>query len=195
MYGNYSQADVVVIRFKVYAIVLIVISMVVTGIMLGVVYLNNVGNGAPSLVEDTDLLGQNIEMPNLNMTLTNDTVVGLYDLRGQVLLIELMATWCSACEAQIINLQSLQDTRTTGIKIISLSVDVSETPAVMAAYKQEHGYDWDSGVENDGGFSSFLDLEYVPTLIIIDPDGFLRWIHVGTWAASSMDSTLTSLGL
>jgi len=107
----------------------------------------------------------------------------------------LMATWCSACKSQIPFFEDLDAIRGDEIAIVALSIDLSETPAMMADYKTDEGFVWDIGVEDEGTFSEYLNVNLVPTIIIIDPTGLLRWMHEGTWGSLSMNSTLTSLGL
>ncbi|MDF1540239.1 MAG: TlpA disulfide reductase family protein, partial [Candidatus Thorarchaeota archaeon] len=110
-------------------------------------------------------------------------------------ILELMATWCSACKSQIPFFQDLDTIRGNEIVIIALSVDISETPAMMADYKVTEAFDWDCGVEDEGTFSEYLNVNLIPTILIIDPNGLLRWMHEGTWNSLSMNNTLTSLGL
>ncbi len=175
-----------------------IIVLVVFGFLFGIMYLQYTGNwptDSHRIQQETDLGAQQIELPDWNMTLSDDSVVSLHDFRGQVLIIELMATWCSSCETQIENLEELIAIRTEGLVIIALSVDISETPWMMADYKTDHGFNWECGVETEGSFSEYLGVEYIPTIAIADTEGYLRWVHVGTWSASSMDSTLTSMGL
>ena len=185
-------------KTKILLQVMTVIALVVFGFLFGIMYMQNTGNwpsDTDTIQLDTDLGAQEIELPDWTMTLSNSTEISLYAFRGQVVILDLMATWCSACETQLGNLLDLQSLRTEGIVILSLSVDISETPQMMANYKSDHGFTWNCGVENDNTFSDYLNVEYIPTIAIIDTAGYLRWVHVGTWSASSMDSTLASLGL
>jgi len=178
--------------------VAVVSTLVIFGFLFGIIYMQNAGTwptGSHNLSHDTDLGSQQIELPNWNMTLSDSSTASLYDYRGQIAIVELMATWCSSCETQIGYLASLLQLRPEGIKIVALSVDISETPSMMANYKSEHEFSWDCGVESDNSFSEYFAVEYIPTILIIDANGYLRWIHVGTWSASNMNSTLTSMGL
>ena len=172
--------------------------IVVFGLIFGMMYIQYYGNWTPSnrnIAFDTDLGSQDLELPDWNMTLSDSSVASLHDFRGQVVIIDLMATWCSSCETQIGYLKSFQELRTSGIKIITLSVDISETPSMMADYKVDHEFDWDCGLEESSSFSSYLDVEYIPTIAVIDSEGYLRWVHEGTWSASSMNAALTSMGI
>ena len=185
-------------KSKIIVKVSAVMTLVVFGFLFGIMYMQSTGNwpnGSHNLVENTDLGSQQIELPDWNMTLSDSSVVSLHDYRGETVLIELMATWCSSCETQIDYMESFLQLRPAGVIIIALSVDISETPAMMANYKTEHDFSWECGVESEGSFSEYLDVEYIPTILIIDPSGYLRWIHVGTWSATNMNSTLSSMDL
>ncbi|MFW9920105.1 MAG: TlpA family protein disulfide reductase [Candidatus Thorarchaeota archaeon] len=172
--------------------------LVIFGFLFGIMYMQNTGNwptDSHNIQLETDLGAQQIELPDWSMTLSDNSEISLHDLRGQTVIVELMATWCSSCETQIAYLEELLSIRTEGVMIIALSVDISETTQMMADYKSDHEFEWDCGVEVQSSFSEYLNVEYIPTIAIIDSNGYLRWVHVGTWSASSMDSTLSSMGL
>jgi thiol-disulfide isomerase/thioredoxin len=173
-------------------------SLVTFGFLFGIMYMQYSGNwptGASSLPRDTDLASYEMELPDWSFTLSNETSLNLHDLRGQTLVIELMATWCSACKTQIPFFEELVSLRGDDIRIIALSIDSGETPGMMANYKVDEGFEWECGTESSDSFSEYLNVSLIPTILIIDPEGLLRWMHEGTWGSTSMNSTLTSLGI
>lgn len=173
-------------------------TLVVFGFLFGIMYMQYTGNWPTvqsNLPRDTDLSAYNLELPNWSFTLSDDTVINLHDLRGTTVFFELMATWCSACKSQIPFFETLESIRGDDIRIIALSIDAGETPAMMANYKIDEGFDWDSGVEDVGSFSEYFGVSLIPTILIVDPNGILRWMHEGTWSSTSMNTTLTTMGL
>lgn len=178
--------------------VVAVISLVLLAFSFGILFMQDEETPAQNsngFARDTDLAPQHVELPNWNFTLSNESTIDMYQLHGQVLIVELMATWCSACEAQIPNFKDFLGIRTEGVAILALTVDISETAAMMANYQTQHNFTWDCGVAGEGTFGDYLDVSVVPTIVIVDSGGYLQFIHEGTWSASSMDATLTSLGL
>jgi peroxiredoxin len=192
------KSELMRMKTRILVTAVAVTSLVLLAFGIAILYMQNAAGPQQSSMEfqrDTDLTSQHVELPNWNLTLSNESTVELNQLRGQVLIVELMATWCSACESQIANFQDFLGIRTEGVSILALTVDVSETPQMMANYKTNHGFTWACGVAGDGTFAEYLDVTVVPTIVIIDGSGYLRFIHEGTWSASSMDATLTSIGL
>ncbi len=175
-----------------------VTTVVVFAFLFGIMYMQYSGSwptATSALPRDADLGSRAIEFQNWDFTLSNESVVSLHDFRGTTLVLELMATWCSACKSQIPLFQNLESIRGNEIVLLALSVDISETPAMMADYKINEGFDWDCGVEDAGTFSEYLDVSLIPTILIIDSSGLLRWIHEGTWDSLSMNDTLTTMGI
>ncbi|MFW9954538.1 MAG: TlpA family protein disulfide reductase [Candidatus Thorarchaeota archaeon] len=172
-----------------------VTSIVALAFILGIVYIQATGNWPTAQLQRDVHLGEStIELPDWSFTLSNDESDQLSNYRGQILIVELMTTWCTSCKAQIPLFENLLLIR-NDIQILALTVDKAETPQMMADYKTSEGFSWPCGVEAEGTFSQFLDVSLVPTIIIIDQSGYLRWIHEGTWSSASLNSTLDSIGL
>ncbi len=67
---------------------------------------------------------------------TGDTVT-LSHLRGQVILLNLWATWCPPCEAEMPEIQRLYDEmKPLGLRVVAVSEDEQGTEVVRAWIKQ-----------------------------------------------------------
>ncbi|MHA1936504.1 MAG: TlpA family protein disulfide reductase [Candidatus Thorarchaeota archaeon] len=139
---------------------------------------------------DTDLLDLALEMPNWNFTMSDDSTLSLQSLLGKPIVIDLMATWCTTCEAQNANFETLLDEQGDSITMISLSVSSSDTISLMDTYKSERSLEWAHGLDPDDLFTDYFDFIYIPTIIIVDADGYFRWMHTGLWNLASMTDVL-----
>jgi hypothetical protein len=74
-----------------------------------------------------------------------------------------------------------------------LTVDLSETAEMMADYKEQHEAEWYHGIDSDNVFSNYFDVANIPTLVLIDSEGYFRWKHVGLWPVDNMRSTISSI--
>jgi len=74
-----------------------------------------------------------------------------------------------------------------------LSLVLSDTVARVAQYKEQNGIQWQVGLDTQGVFGSYFNARSVPTLIIIDDEGFFRWAHVGVWFPDSIEAILSHL--
>jgi thiol-disulfide isomerase/thioredoxin len=185
------------------AIIAIVLSsIVVVGLVIGVAILTFPGNGnggtttppeITTITEDTDLISLELQAPNWELEMSDETTLNVHDLQGRVVIVDLMATWCTACATQNSILQEIYNDYGNAIWIISLSTDMSETIEMMADYMEDKELPWPHGLDTDSVFSNYFDLQYLPTMIIIDSEGYFRWVHVGVWPADTMRNVISSI--
>ncbi len=152
---------------------------------------DNPTSGIPT---DTDLKSRNLETPNWNLIMSDGDLLELHSLRGKFVVVDLMQTGeCIPCEIQTVHLKSLYESYEGRIEIISLSLVLSDTVQRVANYKSSNDIDWYVGIDTNGVFGSYFNAQSVPTLIIIDDDGYFRWVHVGIWTESEISATLSQL--
>ncbi|MFX0108318.1 MAG: TlpA family protein disulfide reductase [Candidatus Hodarchaeota archaeon] len=171
-------------------VISIIAVLVIGGFAVGAFYLLY---PSEDITEDVDLLDRNMQPPDWEFQLSNDSTVTLHSFRGRYMIVDLMATWCGACEDQNENFMELYESQGDSIWIVSLTVDISETPEMMNEYKNDRGLPWDHGVDTDNVFADYFNIQYVPSIIILDDNGYVRWFHIGLWSESDLADTLTDL--
>lgn len=184
------------------ALAAIVIStIVVLGFAIGFTFLTFDG-GTPNnttttttgnIAQDVDLRGLGVQLPDWNLVMSDGSYQPLHELRDRFLVVDLMATWCSSCTIQNENLKTLYNNMGDNIHLISLTVDNQETEAMMAAYMTDNDLPWPHGLDTQSVFSNYFNVQYIPSIVIIDNEGYLRWYHVGLWSEADMAETLASL--
>ncbi|MFX1483763.1 MAG: TlpA family protein disulfide reductase [Promethearchaeota archaeon] len=183
---------------KKIAIVGMTLVMVTLGLYIGASYLTfPSGNDEPltRYSTDRDLLSLNLSAPdNWSFQLANESTLLLSDLRGEVVLVDLMATWCSACESQNTELKTINEEFAGTVVILSLSVDLSsDTTALMANYSDVQGVSWAHGLDTDYSFKNYFHVVSIPSMVLIDADGVFRYFHIGLWSAASIADTIASI--
>lgn len=112
-------------------------------------------------------------------TLEGDTV-SLSSLRGQVVLLNLWATWCAPCRAETPYLQSIyQEHRDRGFTIVGISMDTGDARDDIAMFVDE--YDVGYTILHDPRMRG-MELYQVlglPATFLIDREGVLRWMRYG----------------
>ena len=176
--------------------------MAVTGILLVVIVLGlTLGVSmftfqAPegSIVADTDLLELGLQVSsNWSFAMADGTTLSIGDLSGKIILVDLMATWCSTCSTQNAYLETVYDTLAGTLEILSLSVDISETVQMMDDYQTTNGLPWDHGLDTGSLFTNYFQVTNVPTLILIDGDGYFRYMHIGLWSEAVITDKVASI--
>lgn len=103
------------------------------------------------------------------------------ELKGERLtLIDFWASWCGPCLKSIPELNSIYEIyKDQGVEIIGINCDgprsISKVAPMVRSMKIQYPVlmDINSDVKNE------LNLMAFPTLIIVDPDGKILWVHEG----------------
>jgi cytochrome c-type biogenesis protein len=119
--------------------------------------------------------------------LEGDTL-SLASFRGDVVLLNLWATWCGPCREETPYLQSVYEDRADdGLVILGISLDAGDTGPQVASFVEEYGVTYP--ILHDPAMRG-LQLYRVlglPASFLIDRDGVLRWMRYGPIDESSAD--------
>lgn len=135
-----------------------------------------VGSRAPDFVA-TDLEGNR---------------VALADLRGQVVFLNIWATWCPPCVEEMPSMQRLyEQLGPEGLRIVGVSIDAALGSTDSAgrpggnirAFVQEHGLTFDIWHDPAGEIQRIYRTTGVPESFVIDRNGFIvkRVIGATEW--------------
>jgi thiol-disulfide isomerase/thioredoxin len=101
-------------------------------------------------------------------------VLHLQDFRGKVVLLNVWATWCAPCRAEMPSLDRLQATMGgEGLVILPVSLDRGGGPVVAVYYGQHDITHLGVYLEGKGGLSQALRIGGVPMSYVIDREGNL----------------------
>ena len=122
-------------------------------------------------------------------TLAGDSV-STRTLAGKVVLLNVWATWCAPCRAEIPYLQSLyEEHRADGLEIVGVSVDARGQDEAIRDFAQEFRMTYPIWRDPDERVQSLYMALGVPSSYLIDRTGVLRWRRLGTIRGS--DTTFT----
>ena len=106
----------------------------------------------------------------------------LAQYRGRVVVLDLFATWCPPCQEQM---EDLNDVRAhypeTEVIILSIDIDPdnpTENENSVRDFKAQHKANWQFAMDN-GEVNEGYGTGSIPTLAIIDQEGYLVWTHEG----------------
>ncbi len=108
------------------------------------------------------------------------TPIALADLKGEVVLLNIWATWCKPCRQEIPALETLhQRHRAAGLVVAGVSIDVDEDRQKVAEFATALGASYAMWYDPDDRVSTTFLAIGVPASYLIGRDGTLRWRHVG----------------
>jgi cytochrome c-type biogenesis protein len=116
--------------------------------------------------------------PDFTLETLDGEMVTLSDLRRQVLVINLWATWCIPCRAEMPALEQVwNDFRDQGLVV--LTVNQGESAARVGAFVDDQGWALPVLLDPDSTLSTLYQLRGYPTTFFIDRDGIIQEVVFG----------------
>lgn len=116
------------------------------------------------------------------VTLAGDSVA-LADLRGEVLLVNVWATWCVPCRQEAPELQALHEARGDSLRVIGVTVDNRGAEEQIRTFIDQHGMTYEIWWDPDGSAIEVFGAAGVPLTVLLDREGQIVWRHLGTFRA------------
>jgi len=108
--------------------------------------------------------------------------------RGNVVFLNLWATWCGPCRFEIPELQSLhQKYASRGFKVVGISLDDTGVGGVKQ-FVSQHSMTYPVAYDPDGKIAAIFESSVLPTSVIVDRSGQIVWKKFGV--VSMDDPTL-----
>jgi len=118
-------------------------------------------------------------MPGYSTDYLNGKHFDLASEKGNVVLLNLWATWCVPCRYEIPELQKLHDRYASrGFKVIGVSIDESGVDSVKQ-FAEEEKITYPIALDADGHLANVLQTTVLPTSVIIDRNGRIVWRKIG----------------
>lgn len=113
--------------------------------------------------------------PSFSMQDVNGKTVSLSDLKGKPIYIDIWATWCGPCKAELPALKALEEEYTAkGITFVSISVDEANKKEEWKQFvkdKELKGYQLTTGEGWKNQFVQALEVQGIPRFVLIDANG------------------------
>lgn len=119
--------------------------------------------------------------------------VSLEDFHGKVVVLDFMATWCKPCITQIPHLSKIHDKYGDKVVILSISVDPNtDTVERLKLFASTFNITW-TILRDTAKTSSKYDVTAIPTIFVIDKEGYIKFKHVGVTEESTLSKEIDSL--
>jgi peroxiredoxin len=102
----------------------------------------------------------------------------LQEQRGQVVLVNFWASWCGPCKQEMPHLNRLYDKyRASGFTLLAVNIDDDARHGAATAAKW--GLKFPVLLDADKTVTKLYDLGAMPSTVLIDRDGRVRFLHRG----------------
>ncbi|MEW5323704.1 TlpA disulfide reductase family protein [Geobacillus thermoleovorans] len=114
------------------------------------------------------------QAPDFALRTLDGKEVRLSDLRGKRVIVNMWATWCPPCRAEMPDMQKFYERyKDEGVEIVAVNLTQSERqPEYVARFIQE--YDITVVLDEKGEVSRQYQAHAIPTSYLIDSQGILR---------------------
>jgi thiol-disulfide isomerase/thioredoxin len=138
------------------------------------------GEAPPAVTPATDSdSAVGTKMPPYKAELLDGKPFDIEAEHGNVVFLNLWATWCGPCRFEIPELQKLQaQYASQGFKVVGVSLDESGKDAVQQ-FVTEHSMTYPIALDPEGKLANVFQTTVIPTSVLIDRKGNIVWKKYG----------------
>ncbi|MCL4458737.1 MAG: TlpA family protein disulfide reductase [Chloroflexi bacterium] len=141
-------------------------------------------------VDRGPLVGQ--AAPDFALSSLDGKLVRLSDFKGQLVLLNVWATWCPPCRAETPDLEAFfSEYRDKGVVV--LAVNLREDRSKVASFVAERHLTFPVLLDTTGKVGDVYRVEAIPTSFFIDRDGVIRGVKTGAMSQSEMVGRFSKL--
>ena len=118
--------------------------------------------------------------PEVDLERLDGDRVRLSDLRGRVVVLNVWASWCSPCRAEMPALQALNEQRLgQGVVVLGLNSTVQDSEQAARDFAAEYDLSFPIALDRDGEATRLYQVRALPSTFFIDRQGIIRRVVVG----------------
>lgn len=118
--------------------------------------------------------------PDFSLDTMQGETIRLADLRGQGVIINLWASWCGPCRAEMPAMQNVyEDFKDQGFTILAVNATNQDNLAAARAFVEELGLSYPILLDVNGETSDLYNLRALPSTFFIDREGRIQEVIIG----------------
>lgn len=131
--------------------------------------------------------------PTWSLTDIEGKSVGSEALKGKVVVVDFWATWCAPCREEIPGYIEMQKKYgKDGLVIVGVSVDTGG-PAKVVDFAKKFGVNYTLVMADNDMVQAFGGLNAIPTTFLIDREGNIRDVKIGSMPTAVYEKTVLKL--
>lgn len=116
-----------------------------------------------------------------------DAVYKSSDHPNAVFVLEFFANFCGACNENAENVDALKTAYQNNDRVQVLDVSLDSQEREIQAWIQHHSPNHPVVQDTGRGLWRQLNEQYIPTAVVLDCKGEIKWRHTGTWERSDIE--------
>lgn len=118
--------------------------------------------------------------PDFTLSTLDGETIALADLRGQAVLVNIWASWCVPCRAEMPAMQAVyQEYAGQGFIILAVNATNQDSQAQAAAFVAEHNLTFPILLDLDGEVGELYQVSALPSSFFVLPDGTIQEVVFG----------------
>lgn len=118
--------------------------------------------------------------PDFTLDSLSGESITLAELRGRPVLINLWASWCLPCRAEMPAIQRVYDQyRNQGFIVLAVNMTLQDSRQGAQAFVNEFGFTFSILLDVDGQVASLYRLRGLPSSYFVDANGIIRDVVIG----------------
>jgi len=136
---------------------------------------SGISNGGKISAPQTGFLA-----PDFELKTTEGKIIRLSDLRGQPVLVNLWATWCPPCRAEMQTLETVyNDYKDQGFTILAVNMTSQDDPQAIIPFVEERGITYPILLDDKGVVTKAYQMKSLPSSFFIDRYGIIHEVVIG----------------
>lgn len=118
--------------------------------------------------------------PDFSVETADGGYSSIQDYRGSVVILNLWASWCPPCRAEMPALQSIHDTyQAKGVIVVGVNMTYQDNVSAAISFTEEYGITFPILLDRTGLVGNLYHMRALPTTFLIDRQGVIQEVVVG----------------
>lgn len=118
--------------------------------------------------------------PDFQLKTPEGELKRLSDLHGQAVLVNLWATWCPPCRAEMQSIETVyQDYKDKGFTVLAVNMTYQDEPLEVMPFVTEQKLTFPILLDETGDMAQAYQLKSLPSSFFIDRDGIINEVVIG----------------
>jgi len=130
--------------------------------------------------------------PDFSLPALNGETVQLSDLKGQVVLVNLWATWCPPCKAEMPGINAFYQAHQSA-GFTALMANAQEDEATVRAFIEAKGFTFPVLLDSQGDLTKQYGVRGLPTTFIIGRNGQIQHFQTGAITQAELETIVNPL--